>query len=150
MRFLSRAEAETKRFAAALAKKSLKNKRRKMALVFALTGGLGSGKTTFVQAFARALGVKNRLLSPTFLIIRGYKLPTTNYKFLYHVDAYRLKKTKELEVLGFKKIFGDPQNIVLVEWADKIRKTLPLKTNWLKFRHGRKPNERILILKTRR
>ncbi len=88
-----------------------------------LYGELGSGKTTFTQGFAKALGVKNRLLSPTFIIVRRYDLPK-NLLF-YHVDLYRLNSTDEMEELGLSEIFSDPQAFVVVEWADKLGDLLP-------------------------
>ena len=127
------------------------------ALIFGLSGDLGSGKTTFIQGFARALGIKRRLLSPTFLIIRSYKIPkqkkplttrrqllTTHYSLLTHIDAYRLYRPPELAALDFKKIISNPKNIVLIEWAEKIKKLLPKNTIQLKFEHGKKENERII------
>ncbi len=150
MRILSRAPEETKKIAATLAKTSLKNKRKRGAFVFALTGNLGSGKTTFIQGFARGLGIKRRITSPTFLIIRSYNLKAKTYKLFYHIDAYRLKRPNELEILGFKEIAANPKNMVLVEWANKIKKILPTHSIAIELRHGRKPNERALILKAKK
>lgn len=118
---------ETKKLA-----RRFKNKR-----LIALRGDLGTGKTTFIQGFAAALGIKKRLTSPTFIIIR-------RYKNMYHIDCYRLKKPKEIIALGFKKIIANPQNKVLIEWADKIKKLLPKNTLWLEFKQGSQKNERII------
>lgn len=146
--------SETKKLAAALAQKFIKKTPGKNALVFGLKGDLGSGKTTFIQGFARALGIRHRIVSPTFLIIRSYKIPKTKVigqrstvKSLYHIDAYRIKKYSELALLGFKKRISDPQNIILIEWAEKIKNVLPAKTIWLKFEHGKKENERIIKIR---
>jgi len=79
----------TKRIAKELAKTILKSPKRKRALVLALKGELGTGKTSFVQGLAKGLGVTGNILSPTFLIVRKYQLPNT--KHLYHIDCYRLK-----------------------------------------------------------
>lgn len=114
------------------------------ARVFALVGELGSGKTTFVQAFLRALGIKQRITSPTFLIIRNYKLKTKNHKLVYHIDCYRLKNPKELLQLGLNEILSEKGMIVLIEWADKIKTLLPPETKWIYFEHGSKDNERII------
>lgn len=96
------------------------------AKVLGLAGGLGGGKTTFLQGFARGLGIKEKILSPTFIIIRRIK----NF---HHVDCYRVKESKELLDLGFKEIISDPGNIVAVEWADRIKKIMPKETIWLGF-----------------
>lgn len=135
----------TKKLAAFLAKKVRRAKiRLGGAIAIGLTGELGSGKTTFIQGFAKELGIKRRLTSPTFLIIRSYELPARSYKLFYHVDCYRIKRVKELNQLGFKKIITEPKNIVLIEWAEKIKKSLPKNTLWLKFAHDQKENERII------
>ena len=134
----------------------LRKKARKNATVFALEGDLGSGKTTFVQGFLRGLGIRRRSASPTFIIFRKFAIHSRkkirdpireeNFKNVYHVDAYRIKKPRELLALGIKEILSDPQNIVLVEWAEKIKKILPKNTNWVRFRHRKKENERILCI----
>ena len=112
------------------------------ATVVALQGDLGAGKTTFTQGFARGLGIKRRMASPTFIIMRRF--PVGKRRDFYHLDAYRIKTTDSLEVFGADEIFKDPKNIVLVEWPEKIKKILPKKTLWLKFRYGKKENERII------
>ena len=118
--------AETKRFGRVLAKKILKDGVRRRALVLGLTGDLGGGKTTFLQGFAKGLGIKERILSPTFIIMRRWG----NF---YHLDCYRIQKPKELLALGFKEIIADPQNIVAIEWADKVKKIIPKDAVWLNF-----------------
>lgn len=88
--------------------------------VIALDGDLGAGKTFFSQAFARALGVREVVNSPTFTIIREYedgRLP------LYHIDVYRLSQ-EEADELGLDDYFYG-QGVVLVEWAGLIPDLLP-------------------------
>jgi len=136
---------EAKRFAADLAKR-LAKKRQRSALIVALTGELGSGKTTFIQGFLRALGVKKKIISPTFVLIKNYKLKIENYQYAYHIDCYRVKKSSEFLKLGLREILSSPQNIVLIEWAEKIKKILPKNIIWLKFKHGSKENERKISI----
>ncbi len=112
--------------------------------IIALVGELGSGKTTFSQFFLRALGVESRITSPTFTIIKNYKLEAENYSAAYHIDCYRLKNTEELLALGFREILDNPKNIVLIEWADKIKELLPVDALWIKFEHGKNKYERII------
>ena len=95
------------------------------ATVVGLYGELGSGKTTFVQAVAKAFGVSERVTSPTFLILKSYKLTTNSYKLLVHVDVYRLRSSTELARLRFDELLSDPHNLILVEWADKVADLLP-------------------------
>jgi len=151
--YQSYSSAGTKRFGERIARKIAKSGARnaaKGAFVIALTGDLGSGKTTFVQGFLRGLGVKKRATSPTFIIFRRFAVKSHGHKSMvssvYHVDAYRLKKAKDLSALGFKEILDDPKNIVLIEWAEKIKKILPKNAFWLKFSHGKKENERRIQL----
>ena len=135
---------ELRDFAKEIADKILAGGKFKGAVVLALAGDLGAGKTTFAQAFAKELGVKERVLSPTFLIFRSYKLKAKNYQLFYHCDVYRLKDEKELEVLKFSDILNNPQNIVLIEWADKIKEILPKDAVWLHFSHGKSEGERVV------
>jgi tRNA threonylcarbamoyladenosine biosynthesis protein TsaE len=124
----------------------------KGAFILALQGDIGAGKTTFTQGFARGLGIKRRTASPTFILMRRFAIPRGNsarvglFKNFYHIDAYRLKKLDSLEPLGLREIFVDPVNIILIEWPEKIKKTLPRGTVWVKFKYGRKENERIISL----
>ena len=106
------------------------------AQVVALKGELGAGKTTFAQGVAKGLGVKEKILSPTFVIIKSYKIRNTKYKIqnLYHVDCYRIKNEQDLLALGWDKIVSDPQNLVLIEWPERIRKVLPKNTISISFK----------------
>ena len=143
--YLTKNSQETKKIAKILALEAIKTKSRK-PLIFGLVGDLGSGKTTFIQGFMRGLGIKKRITSPSFLIMRSYKLQATSYKKIYHIDCYRLKKPKELLVLGLREIFSDPENVILIEWADKIKKILPKEVIYLKFKYNKLPNQRLIKL----
>jgi tRNA threonylcarbamoyladenosine biosynthesis protein TsaE len=90
--------------------------------VIALHGNLGSGKTTFVQGFAKGLGIEKNIISPTFIIMRTYIAGDKNF---YHVDLYRIESDKDVEGLGLLELIRDPQNIVVIEWPDKIEHLLP-------------------------
>lgn len=92
--------------------------------VLCLYGDLGSGKTTFVQGFARGLGITDRLLSPTFLIVRRHNLPSEQ-GFLYHLDLYRIESSRELEEIGLYDMVTDQSSYVLIEWAEKLGNSLP-------------------------
>ena len=100
--------------------------------IICLSGDLGSGKTTFVQGLASALGLKSRLISPTFILVRKYQLPD---RYLYHVDLYRLedKVDKEVINLGIVDVWGQKENIVIIEWAEKIKKMVPKSAKWIFF-----------------
>lgn len=116
LKVLTKNADETKSFAKDLAKDF------KEGGIIALTGKLGAGKTTFVQGFALGLGIKHKITSPTFLIIRQYDVPNQK-NFFYHIDLYRLEKI-DLKSSGLQEILDDSSNIILIEWADKISKQL--------------------------
>ena len=85
------------------------------AYVVGLQGELGAGKTTFVQAVAKALGVQESVTSPTFVIAQKYKTSHPVFSHLVHIDAYRLEdETKD--TFGFQEYRKDPRNLMLVEW----------------------------------
>jgi tRNA threonylcarbamoyladenosine biosynthesis protein TsaE len=117
----------------------------KSLVVLGLVGGLGAGKTTFTKSLIKALGSKKKVTSPTFLIMRKFVLK--NKRKVYHIDAYRIA-VYDLVHLGAKEIFKSP-NIVIVEWADRIKKTLPKDTVWINFAYGKKENERQLTFNRR-
>jgi len=126
---------QTKKLGKILAREVLKTKHQKRALVIGLEGDLGGGKTTFLQGFAKGLGIKQRILSPTFVIIKKFdiKHQTSNFIQFYHIDCYRISKPKEILDLGFNETVSDPRNIVVIEWAGRIFKILPAGTIILKF-----------------
>lgn len=116
------------------------------ARVVALEGNLGAGKTTFVQGFARALGIKEPVKSPTFLVMKIYAVKRKHTKHLVHIDCYRLDNASELAHLGFDKLLADKDAIIIIEWADRIKKILPKDMIWMSFKHGKKMNERNIII----
>jgi tRNA threonylcarbamoyladenosine biosynthesis protein TsaE len=96
------------------------------AAVIALSGDLGSGKTTFTKAFAAALGIPSEeITSPTFVIMKSYDISTNGFKKFIHIDAYRLEKAEEIEKLGWQKLISHPSNLILIEWPENIGKALP-------------------------
>ncbi len=81
-----------------------------------LSGDLGAGKTSLVQAICRGLGVIEPVTSPTFALIHEYATPTAR---VVHCDLYRLDSPREVATLGLDDILADPDAIVLVEWPDR-------------------------------
>jgi tRNA threonylcarbamoyladenosine biosynthesis protein TsaE len=89
-----------------------------------LEGELGSGKTTFVQGAAKGLGVKKRVTSPTFVLIRTYKGKLGVSKInLYHIDLYRVADPGKIDELGLSEIFEDANGIVFIEWGRRSGRT---------------------------
>jgi len=95
-------------------------------LIIALEGDLGSGKTTFTQGLLRGLDAKGPYTSPTFVIMKKYK------NNIYHFDAYRAND-KAILNLGWEEIVADPKNIIIIEWADRIKKIIPKTALWIRF-----------------
>jgi len=88
--------------------------------VVALSGDLGAGKTCFVQGAAAALGVREPVTSPTFVLVREYD----GIYPIRHLDVYRLGNLQELTDLGFEELL-DPSILVFIEWGDAVGPLLP-------------------------
>ena len=141
MEFITKSARETQDVGRKVAADLIK----KTPSVIALTGDLGSGKTTFVQGFVKALGIKKNIISPTFILMRTYK--TKKKKVLYHLDLYRLESNfkNEIENLGIKDIWKEENTILVIEWAEKIKDLLPSGTIWIKFEYFIDDQRKIII-----
>lgn len=102
--------------------------------VVCLFGELGAGKTTFTQGLAAGLGVKEKVVSPSFIFAQEYKGKTP----FYHLDAYRLQSLGELEELGLEEYLTG-QGVAVLEWAEKMASFLP--PSYLKVEIKRVPGE---------
>ncbi|QQG42681.1 MAG: tRNA (adenosine(37)-N6)-threonylcarbamoyltransferase complex ATPase subunit type 1 TsaE [Candidatus Giovannonibacteria bacterium] len=154
---LTRSGKETKKLGEILAQEVLKfafakasADKLKTATVLSLEGELGSGKTTFTQGFAKGLGIKENPRSPTFVIMQIYGVNKLNrsaefvkFKNFIHVDAYRLK-SKDFKILNWRDFMRNPQNIILIEWGNRVKIIMPRGALILRFRHGHLPHERTL------
>ena len=134
---LSKTEAETKKIGALIAREIIS---RNKTVFISLRGDLGSGKTTFVKGLARELKIKEDVTSPTFLIYKKYQGEAK----LYHFDAYRINEG-DLENLRFKDILKKENSIIVVEWSENIKKSLPKKRIDIAFSFV-SPKERKLIV----
>ncbi len=106
---------DTKKLGQELAKEILKRKGEAAFVVF-LDGELGTGKTTLVKEIIFALGVKEKVKSPTFTIIEPYELNNEN---IYHVDLYRIIDPSELEIIGLREYLNESNAIIFIEWPEK-------------------------------
>lgn len=95
------------------------------ARVVALSGELGAGKTQFAKAIAASLGITANVTSPTFLIMKSYPVTQGPFRRLYHLDCYRVGEAAEVRALGWDAIVADAQNLIVVEWAERIAELLP-------------------------
>ncbi len=95
------------------------------ATVVALRGDLGAGKTTFVQALARELGVAEIVQSPTYVLMKSYPISYAHFTKLVHIDAYRLERSEEFAALKPEQFLNDPQTLVCIEWPERVEGALP-------------------------
>lgn len=141
MEIVTKSAKETEHAGFILARELKSGPASKRAMVVALYGDLGSGKTTFTKGFAKGLDLKEDILSPTFVIQKDFPVSSKNFTNFYHIDAYRLKNPEELTELGFGDIAKKPKNIIVIEWADKVEKILPkeiLKIDFFNLEKGRR------------
>jgi tRNA threonylcarbamoyladenosine biosynthesis protein TsaE len=120
---VSRTPEETRKVAATIARAL------RPGDVVALTGELGAGKTCFVQGAAAALGVTDRVTSPSFVLRREYHGDVP----VLHMDIYRLETLQEVIDLGYEEVF-DATRISFIEWGDAMSPLLPRDHLELEFR----------------
>ncbi|MFA6269643.1 MAG: tRNA (adenosine(37)-N6)-threonylcarbamoyltransferase complex ATPase subunit type 1 TsaE [Candidatus Paceibacterota bacterium] len=159
MEFISKSTEETAQIASNFTKTILeKSDLAKSATVVGLYGELGSGKTTFMKYLAKAFGIEEIIQSPTFVIEKIYDL-TPNpspcegegrkkeeiFHKLIHIDAYRIETAGEMLNLGWSEIIADPQNLIFIEWPEKIQSIMPPHIV-IKFEHGHKESERKIVI----
>ena len=132
--------------------------------VVALYGNLGSGKTTFVQGLVKGLGIKKRIISPTFVFVRHDKVSPPRSPFghlgggegirpstparcntFYHVDLYRIENQREIKGLGLREIINDGKNTIAIEWAEKIKSLLPKKRWDVRFEDLGENRRKIIV-----
>ncbi|HIC39055.1 MAG TPA: tRNA (adenosine(37)-N6)-threonylcarbamoyltransferase complex ATPase subunit type 1 TsaE [Candidatus Marinimicrobia bacterium] len=112
--------------------------------VIAMTGDLGSGKTTFTQGFARGMGIKDNVGSPTFKLVSEYK---GEHLLLNHVDCYRLENEKDFFNIGGEKYLEPDGAITIIEWSEKITNVIPWDAIIIDFKRiPEKPDVRILMI----
>ncbi len=103
------------------------------AVLIALHGDLGAGKTTLTQMIARALGVTENIISPTFLIQKTYPIEHPTFEKLVHIDAYRLESGEELLKINFRETLADPKNLIIIEWPERVSEILPTPTKTIRL-----------------
>ncbi len=103
--------------------------------LLALVGPLGAGKTTLTQAIAKLLGMHQHVTSPTYVLQQVYRVENNpHYDTLVHVDCYRIKADHEVPALDLTHWAERPKTLVIIEWADLIKKHLAdLRPVWVTF-----------------
>ncbi len=129
MKFISQSEKDTYD----LAKKMAKTLRG--GEIIGLVGELGAGKTVFTKGLAAGLGIKKHITSPTFILMKIYRI--TNRKLqiakFIHIDAYRLKNFHDLKNIGIEEYLNRKDAIVIIEWADIVKRGLPKRAKFIKI-----------------
>jgi tRNA threonylcarbamoyladenosine biosynthesis protein TsaE len=103
----------------------------KKAVVIALHGNLGAGKTTFTKELARFLGIKENVTSPTYIIQKNFDISEDKqtefepFKKLIHIDTYRIDLQDELVKLGWSDNLLNTKNLIALEWPENIPDLLP-------------------------
>lgn len=160
MKYISNSPKETKKIAAKILKQARK-KERKGALVLALRGDLGAGKTNFVQGIGEYLKISRNITSPTFVLMKRYSLgvrptcatvaepegltPREPFSTLYHFDCYRILAFKEILDLEWKDIISKKENLILVEWAENIKDILPKNSVWVIIKDKTENKREIIV-----
>ena len=102
------------------------------AIIF-LSGDLGAGKTTFVQALGKELGITETMQSPTYVLMKKYQISNNKFQTLVHIDAYRLQNAGEFAALRPEQFLQDPKALVVVEWPERVGNALPAPDLTLNF-----------------
>lgn len=113
--------------------------------VIGLIGDLGAGKTIFTKGIADGLGLKENINSPTFVVMKVYDIKNKKIKKLVHIDAYRLESPEESKIIGIDEYLNRDDVVIIIEWADKIKKILPNKTELITIIQNN--SKRIINLK---
>jgi L-threonylcarbamoyladenylate synthase len=141
---LSRGEEQTQNLAKEIWQKYENHKGRR-AIVFALVGEMGAGKTQFTKGLAHAMGISELVTSPTFALENEYQ---TAREKLYHFDAWRLLNSDELNALGFPDLIKN-KSIISIEWAERVADTIREFDDeaiiiWIEIKFGKNENDRII------
>lgn len=103
------------------------------ATLITLRGDLGAGKTTFVQALAKELGIKEVVQSPTYVLMKSYPIIYKNFTRLIHIDLYRFEKPEELSTLQLENYLSDPEALICIEWPERAGNLLSKPDLVIKF-----------------
>ena len=151
MKFISKNEKDTFNFAKKFAGQLQGGE------VLCLIGDLGAGKTAFTKGLAAGLGIKNTITSPTFVLMKNYKVTSSsplrkgrlggvNIKHLAHIDAYRLSGGEHLFGIGAEDYFNHPECVTVIEWADRVKDIWPEKVIKIEFKIGKGDKREIKII----
>jgi tRNA threonylcarbamoyladenosine biosynthesis protein TsaE len=138
---------ETQKIGETFGKSIKKLPRLTHARVLGLQGNLGAGKTTLIQGIAKSFGIKKRITSPTFVLMKQFPIRIKNYKKFIHIDAYRLSSFDDLESLEIHSLLHDPASVIFIEWIENVSSKILNGCGVITLKHGRKESERIITMK---
>ncbi|OIO07018.1 tRNA (adenosine(37)-N6)-threonylcarbamoyltransferase complex ATPase subunit type 1 TsaE [Candidatus Falkowbacteria bacterium CG_4_10_14_0_2_um_filter_41_15] len=119
--------------------------------VLALVGDLGAGKTCLSRGVAKGLGIKRKINSPTFVIMKVYNLKNKkNIKKFCHIDAYRLTSAADLIAIGALDYLNRADTVTVMEWAEKVKGIWPKNTILVNIKHQTAQTRKISIKKLKR
>jgi len=126
-----------------IARKTIKHilkTKTKKAKVVALSGDLGSGKTTLTKEIAKQFGIKENIVSPTFVIMKFYDINKNSiyfkhFKKLIHIDTYRLENSEDLFKINWLEIVSNRDNLIIIEWPEIMEKYLDREVLWFSLKH---------------
>lgn len=146
---LSRSEEDTRNIGKEMWQKYEKHAGTR-AIVFALQGPMGAGKTQFTKGLGKAMGIEEEIVSPTFSLENKYKVRELRFKVqeLSHIDAWRMQNGEELRNLGMKQLIND-KSVIVVEWAERVADEIRKYNEdavviWVKIEYGKNENERMI------
>ena len=115
------------------------------ATLLTLSGDLGAGKTTLTKEIAKQLGIIERIISPTFVIMKSYKTKNKRFKKLIHIDAYRLKNSKELLNLGWGELIKAKDSLVIMEWPENVSECISIDAHKIQIEHKNETTRSLKI-----
>ena len=126
------------------------------ATIVALSGDLGSGKTTLTKYLAKILGIKENIISPTFVLLKNYNLENNRevldgnmreipFRNFTHIDAYRFEKSSELLNLDWQNLISNSENLIILEWPEMVQDILPIDILKVSLEHIDEKNRKIIL-----
>jgi tRNA threonylcarbamoyladenosine biosynthesis protein TsaE len=140
--FISKSSQATTKFGQSLAQKFVGGE------VLALVGDLGAGKTCFSQGVAQGLGIKRKVNSPTFVVMKVYDLKNQKgIKKFCHIDAYRLTSSADLIAIGALDYLNRTDTVTVIEWAERVKDLWPKNTCLINIKHQTEQTRKINLKK---
>lgn len=114
--------------------------------VITLTGDLAAGKTTFTQFVAKYLGVKDHVQSPTYTLVRSYKIDK-EAGYLHHLDLYRIEDSESLESYGIIDLLQARKGLFFIEWPEVLESILKdLKIQAVHIKISVEDSKRMIVI----